>query len=76
MDKKSYKTYENILIYEISYKTIMGAKPLHIWFNKINQFIKNYDGIRYSVLFGSVVLIIILQESELVHLILYLSKNV
>ena len=72
MDKKSYKTYENILIYEISYKTIMGAKPLHIWFNKINEFIKNYDGIRYSVLFGSVVLIIIFQESELVHLILYL----
>ena len=72
MDKKSYKTYENILIYEISYKTIMGAKPLHIWYNKINEFIKNYDGIRYSVLFGSVVLIIILQESELVHLILYL----
>ena len=72
MDKKSYKTYENILIYEISYKTIMGTKPLHIWFNKINEFIKNYDGIRYSVLFGSVVLIIIFQESELVHLILYL----
>ena len=72
MDKKSYKTYENILIYEISYKTIMGAKPLHIWFNKINEFIKNYDGIRYSVLFGSAVLIIIFQESELVHLILYL----
>ena len=32
-DKKSY---ENILIYDISYKTFMGAKPLGIWFEKID----------------------------------------
>ena len=29
----------------------MGIKPLHIWFEKIDGFIKIYDGIRYSVLF-------------------------
>ena len=29
LEEKSYKTYENILIYDISYKTFMGAKPLH-----------------------------------------------
>ena len=29
----------------------MDAKPLHIWFNKIDEFIKIYDGIRYLVLF-------------------------
>ena len=28
LDKKSYKTYENILIYEISYKIFMAAKSL------------------------------------------------
>ena len=30
------KSYENILIYDISYKTSMGAKPLRIWFKKID----------------------------------------
>ena len=30
----------------------MGEKPLRIWFNKIDGFIKIYDGIRYLVLFN------------------------
>ena len=46
------KSYENILIYDISYKTFMSSKQLHIWFDKINGFIRIYDGIRYLVLFG------------------------
>ena len=46
------KLYKNILIFEISYKTFMGAKPLCIWFDKIDGFIKTYDGIRYLVLLG------------------------
>ena len=29
-DEKSYLTYKNILIYDISYKTFMSEKPLHI----------------------------------------------
>ena len=41
--------YKNILIYDISYKTFMGSKPLRIWFDKIDGFIKIYDGIRYFV---------------------------
>ena len=45
--------YENLLIYGISYKTFMGAKPLLIWFDKVHEFIKTYDGIRYLVLFAS-----------------------
>ena len=53
LDKKSYKTYKTILIYDISYKTLMSAKQLHIWFEKIDWFIKIYDGIRYLVLFVS-----------------------
>ena len=28
LDQKSYKTYENILLYDISYKTFMGVKPI------------------------------------------------
>ena len=41
------KLYENILIYGISYKAFMGAKPLRIWFGKIDGLVKIYDGIRY-----------------------------
>ena len=46
LDKKSYKTYENILIYEISYKIFMAAKSLRIRFDEIDRFNKIYDGIR------------------------------
>ena len=46
------KSSENILIYDISYKTSMGLKPLGVWLVKIDGFIKIYDGIRYLVLFG------------------------
>ena len=28
------KIYKNISIYDISFKTFMGSKRLHIWFNK------------------------------------------
>ena len=51
--EKLYKTYENILICGISYKSFMGSKPLHIWIEKKDGFIKIYDGIRYLVLFAS-----------------------
>ena len=30
--EKSNETYENILTYDISYKTFMCSVPLHIWF--------------------------------------------
>ena len=32
-------------------KTLIGAKPLRVRFDKINGFIKSYDGNRYLVLF-------------------------
>ena len=44
--------YENILIYDISFKTFMGRKSLRIRFNKINGFIKIYEGIRYLILYN------------------------
>ena len=49
IDEKSYK---NILVYDISYKTLFGSKPLRIKFDEVDRFIRVYDGIRYVVLFG------------------------
>ena len=40
------------MIYDISYKPFMGAKPLLIRFDEIDGFIKIYHGTRYLVLFG------------------------
>ena len=48
IDKKSN---ENILVYNISYKRF-NAKPLRITFDKIDGFIRVFDGTRYLVLFG------------------------
>ena len=46
------KWNENILIYDVSHKTCTGAKPVCTWFDKIDGFIKKYDGITYSLLFA------------------------
>ena len=47
------KSFENILICNISYKTLIGADSLRIRFDKVDGFIRAYDGTRYLVLFGS-----------------------
>ena len=48
LDEKLYKgKYKIFLIYDISYKTLTGAKPLRIRFNKTDRFIKLHDKIRY-----------------------------
>ena len=47
------KSHENILIYDVSYKILIDSKPLRITFNKINGFIKIYDGTKYLTLLGS-----------------------
>ena len=46
------KSYENISVYNILYKSLIDSKPLHIRFNKIDGFIRVYIGTRYFVLFG------------------------
>ena len=46
------KSHQNILVYNISYKTLIDAKPLGIRFDKKDGFIRVYDGTRYLVLFG------------------------
>ena len=44
--------YQNVWIYDFSYKNVMGLISLLIRFDKINGLIGIYDGIRYLVLLG------------------------
>ena len=46
------KLHENILVYDISYKTLIRTKQLRIRSDKVDGFIRVYDGTRYLVLFG------------------------
>ena len=46
------KLFENFLIYNISYKTLIYAKPLRIRFDKTDGFIGVYDRTRCLVLLG------------------------
>ena len=47
------KSHENILIYNISYKTLSYPKHLRIRFDEIDELIRIYDGTRYLTLFGT-----------------------
>ena len=47
------KSHENILNCDISYITFIVPKLLRIRFDKIDGFIRNYDGTRYLTLLGS-----------------------
>ena len=50
LEQKLYeKSFENISIYGISYKTFMDSNSLHIVFDKVDGFIKVYDETRYLV---------------------------
>ena len=76
------KLYENISVYNILYKTLIGPKLLHIRFDKTDRFIISLDSkicdkiksLKKVVL--QIVIIIILERSELIHIILYLLKNI
>ena len=37
------KSHENILIYDILYKTLIDSKPLRIWFCKVDGIMRIYD---------------------------------
>ena len=43
------KSYENILDDKISYKFLIGTKPLRTRLDKVEGFIRVYDGTRYLV---------------------------
>ena len=45
------KSYKNILVYDISYKILIGEKLLRIKFGKVNGFFRVYDGNKLLVLF-------------------------
>ena len=47
------KLYENILDYNISCKSLISAKSLRIRLDKVEGFIRVYDGTRYLVLFDT-----------------------
>ena len=47
------KSYENILVYNISYKLLFNSSPLRFRFDKIDAFIRVYDVTSYLELFGS-----------------------
>ena len=49
-DKKSY---EYILVYNFSHKVLFNFKSLRFRFDKIDAFIRVYDGTTYLVLLGS-----------------------
>ena len=42
----------NILFYNVSYRYLIGAKPLRIMFDKVDGFIGVYDGSRHLMLIG------------------------
>ena len=43
------KSYENVLVFNIWYKSFINSKLLRIRFDKIDGFIRVYDGTRYLV---------------------------
>ena len=47
------KTHKNIFMYGISNEILIGSKSLCIRFDKIDEYIRIYDGTRYLTLFGS-----------------------
>ena len=47
------KSCKNVLLYNILYKTLIDSNSLRKKFDKIDGFIRVYDGTRYLVLFGS-----------------------
>ena len=41
------------MVYDISYKTLIGGKPVQIRFDRVNEIIRVYNGTGYLVLFGA-----------------------
>ena len=46
------KSYENFLVYDILHKSLINSRTLRIRFDKVDGFIRVYDGTRYLVLFS------------------------
>ena len=46
------KSYEKILIFNVACKTQPGEKPLHIIYNKVDEYIIKDDSTKYLALFN------------------------
>ena len=46
------KLHKNILVFDILYKALFSSRTLRISFVEVNGFIRVYNGIRYTSLFG------------------------
>ena len=46
------KIIRNILIHDISYKTLIGWKPLQIRFNRISEILRIYDELEFQYCFA------------------------
>ena len=44
------KSYKNISVYDVSYKTFFGSKSLPVRFDEVSGFTRIYDEIRYLLL--------------------------
>ena len=77
--KNDTKKFGKNLVYGVLYQNFTGKKPLHIRFDKIDGFIKIYDGIRYLVLLAYNEIYYEIKfkilEPELIHIILYGYKK-
>ena len=47
------RLYENVLIYDLPYKPAYEIKLLHNIFDKVDGYIRKYDGTKYVTLFQS-----------------------
>ena len=59
------KSYVKILVYNISYKFLIDAKPLRIMLDKIDGFIRVYGWTRYLVLFKNEKMISFITELDI-----------
>ena len=69
------KSHENIFIWDISYKTLIGPKPFCIRFDKINGLITIYDGTRYLILLALKNMILFTTELSLEDGIAYICSH-
>ena len=67
------KSHENILIYDLFYKTLIGPKPLLIRFDKIDGFIKIYDETKYLIFLALKNMTIFMTALDILRLISHIT---
>ena len=67
---------KKFLIYGTSHKPLVGSKPLHIWFNKIDGFVRNYEKTWYSVYLALKNIMPFTTELDLLHVEKWLTLHI